>query len=292
MLLLTGGTGFIGQHLAARLLSLGRPVRVLARHGADLPGVEVQAGDVTDLDSVTAAARGCEAIIHLVGIRRETPGQTFVGVHVRGTRNVLAAGRAAGVSRLLHMSALGARPNGASEYHRTKWAAEELVRASGLAATIFRPSLLFNGGAGFFAVLRGLVTLPLPFVPVVGAGDSLFQPIWVEDVITCFVRALDLPETIGQTYDLGGPESYRFRDLVDLVAAAEGVRKPQLHLPVPLLHSAAATLGRLLPRFPVTTEELAMLQEDNVCDIGPMTRAFGITPVSLREHLGERAEAA
>jgi uncharacterized protein YbjT (DUF2867 family) len=284
MILVTGATGFVGTHLVTRLLQRGEQVRVLARSIARTPGVEAVSGDIADLSSVTAAAQGCIAVIHLVGIIRERPGATFQNVHVDGTRAVIGACQRAGVRRLVHMSALGSRPNATSRYHQTKWAAEELVRASGLPATIFRPSVMFGTGNSFLKEVRGLLHRG-PFIPVIGNGRSRLQPAWVEDVVSCFVGALDRPETFGQAYDLGGPEQFTFDELVDILAAVEGVRKPKVHLPVSLMRPIVRLGSHITASFPVTPDQLTMLLEDSTCDIGPMRETFGVTPAPLRDHL-------
>lgn len=282
MITVTGGTGFVGRHLVTRLLARGEQVRVLARRHAEIPGADTRLGDVRDQASVVAAARGSEAVVHLVGIIRERGGSSFQQVHVEGTRTVVRACKEAGVARLIHMSALGARPGATSRYHRSKWEAEELVRRSELAATIFRPSVIFGEGNTFLPELRRLVKWPV--VPIVGSGMGLLQPIWIEDVVSCFVGALGGPATIGRTYELGGPQTYGFEQLVEMVAEAAGLEMPKLHLPVALARMAAA-LGRLLPNFPLTADQLKMLLEDNVCDIGEMCEVFGIRPAFLRDHL-------
>jgi len=286
MLLVTGGTGFVGRHLTARLVSQGESVRVLARKPADLPGAQAVAGDVADLPSVLAAVEGCQAVIHLVGIIREGRGQSYRSVHVQGTANVIEACRQSSVPRLLHMSALGAREHAASRYHRSKWEAEQLVRASGSAATIFRPSVMFGQGGEFVPTIKRLVETP-PVIPIIGKGTALLQPIWVEDVVSCLSRALREDGTAGRAYELGGPETYGFEQLVDLVAEAEGIEKPKVHLPVWMVRPAAAILGRLSSRFPLTSDQLTMLLEDNVCETGEMRRTFGLEPASLRDHLAK-----
>jgi len=285
MILITGGTGFVGRHMAVRLLAQGEPVRLLARKPVEIAGAEVSPGNVRDVASVVSAARGCRAVIHLVGIIRETRGATFERVHVGGTRSVIQACQEAGVARLLHMSALGARPDGRTAYHRTKWAAEELVRGSGLAATIFRPAVIFGAGGEFIPTLRQLLHSPSPVIPILGPGLSLLQPIWIEDVVSCYLGALEKPETEGHAYELGGPEAFGFEELVDVIAEDEGVDKRKLHLPLLLARPAVAVLSRLLPGFPITPDQLTMLLEDSVCDIREMRKTFGVTPASLREHL-------
>ncbi len=286
MILVTGGTGFVGRHIVARLISAGGKVRVLARSRVETPGAEMAAGDIRDLSAVARAARECEAVIHLVGIIREQGDATFRRMHVDATRTVIQACQEAGVPRLVHMSALGARPGAKSEYHRTKWEAEELVRASGLPATIFRPSVIFGPGGGFVAELRKLVRGG-PVIPIIGDGMALLQPIWVDDVASCLTQAINKPEASGKAYELGGPETFGFEPLIDLIAEAEGISKPKVHLPVALVRPAAATLGRLFSRFPVTSDQLTMLLEDSVCDITAMQETFGIRPASLRDHVQE-----
>lgn len=285
MILVTGGTGFVGRRLVARLLSRGEHVRVLSRAGGELPGAEVVRGEVRDLAAVVPAARGCAAVVNLVGIIRERAGATFWRVHVEGTRSVVRACQEAGVERLVHMSALGARPRARSRYHRSKWEAEELVRSSGQSATIFRPSLIFGQGNRFLPLLRELVRRP-PVIPVIGPGTALLQPVWVEDVVTCLAGALDRPETAGRSYELGGPETFAFEQLLDLLAERERIEKPKVHLPVTLMR-LAAQIGRLVPGFPLTPDQLVMLLEDNTCDNREMREAFGLTPASLLAHLEE-----
>ena len=285
MIFITGGTGFVGRHLIARLLREGEQVRALSRGASDLPGVELVRGDITDLSSFAESLRGCRAVIHLVGIIRETGRNTFERIHALGTRNVVEACKEAGVTRLLHMSALGARPDAASRYHRSKWEAEEIVRGSDLEATIFRPSVIFGAGNAFTPQIKDLLRKPV--TPVIGNGMSLSQPIWVEDVVSCFVEALGKPETIGRFYELGGHETYGFEQLTDLVAEANGIDKPKIHLPPILVRPVAAVMSRLFRSFPLTPDQLTMLLEDNVCDIAEMKEVFGVVPASLAEHLSD-----
>ena len=285
MIFITGGTGFVGRHLIARLLSLGEQARILARGPADIPGAEFVQGDLTDPSSFAGSLKGCRAVIHLVGIIRESGRNTFKRVHVLGTQNVVEACKKAGVTRLLHMSALGARPDAASRYHRSKWEAEEIVRGSGLEATIFRPSVIFGAGNAFIPQIRDLLRRPV--TPVIGNGMSLSQPIWVEDVVSCFVDALGKPETIGRFYQLGGPETYGFEQLIDFVAEADGVEKLRVHLPPILVRAVTAVMSRLSRSFPLTPEQLTMLLEDNICDIAEMQETFALTPAFLRDHLSD-----
>ncbi len=222
---LTGGTGFVGSEVLRQLTEAGHEVRALVRPGSEGKlaihnGVEVQRGDVTQPETLQGALSGCQAVINLVGIIREYPakGITFQRLHVAGTRNLLAAAGAQGVRRYLQMSANGTRENADSAYHRTKWLAEEAVRASRLDWTIFRPSLIFGPGSEFVEMLAGLVRR-LPIVPVIGDGQYRMSPVAVEDVAASFARALEQPAAVRQTYHCCGPTAYTYDEVLDLVGA-------------------------------------------------------------------------
>jgi NADH dehydrogenase len=284
----TGGTGFVGRSLIHALRAEGHTVRCLVRRGSerDLQGLEAIErieGEVLQREGLATHMAGCSAAIHLVGIIREQPavGTTFERVHVQGTRNVIEAAREAGVRRLVHMSALGSRPGARSRYHQTKWAAEEAVRASGLAWTIFRPSVIYGRGDGFVTLLARMIRR-FPVVPVIGAGRQRLQPIPVEQVAEGFARALEIPQTEKQTYDVGGPDAPTMTELLDLIGAAMGYRRVRkAHVPLGTMRPLTRLLHPL-PSFPVTPDQLLMLEEDNVCDPRPFFSTCGIEPLRLR----------
>lgn len=267
--LVTGGTGFVGRQIVDGLLAAGHLPRCLVRSaekGQELvaAGAELALGDVTDLASITAAAAGMDAAVHLVGIIRETRTATFHSVHVEGTRNVTLALREHGVDRLLHMSALGTRPNAVSHYHQSKWRAEEAVTDSRLRFTIFRPSVIFGKGDGFTTSVVHLVRRA-PVVPIIGTGTARFQPISVEDVAGCFVASLDDDDTVGQTYELCGPEILTFPAYVDLVMSALGIRKRTARIPAALMKALVGVSEQFIPNLPITSDQLVMSQEDGLC---------------------------
>lgn len=192
--------------------------------------------DAARNEGLLEAAKGQEALIYLVGIIRERGDQTFRQAHVEGVRHSLAAAKAAGISRFVHMSALGTARGTGSRYYETKAEGEELVQASGLDWTILRPSLIFGRGDEFFGgILKGLVTAPLPFIPLIGDGRFVFRPIWVGDVARAFEQALNRPQTIHRSYNLVGPKEYTFRELLLLVRDTLGSRKPLLSIPLTLM---------------------------------------------------------
>jgi uncharacterized protein YbjT (DUF2867 family) len=282
----TGATGFVGRAVVHALSTQGYSVRCLVRRGSerDLRGfeaIERVEGDILARRGLEEGIAGCDTLIHLVGIIRERPavGVSFERVHTQGTVRVLEAAAAAGVRRLLHMSALGVRPEARARYHMTKWAAEEAVRASGLAWTIFRPSIIYGRGDGFVSLLARMTRLPI--VPIVGTGRQRLQPVPVEHVAEAFARAVTLATTVKQTYEVGGPDAVTMPELLDLVTKTLG-RRPRMkvHLPLRVVGAAAALLQNV-PGFPVTTDQLLMLEEDNTCDPTAFYTAFELTPLPL-----------
>ncbi len=223
---------------------------------------------------------GADVVVYLAGIIRERE-ESFEAVHVEGVRHVVGAMREAGVRRLLHVSALGARRGTGSRHFETKARGEEIVRESGLEWTIFRPSLVFGEGDEFFSkILKGLVRMPLPFIPLVGSGDYPFRPVWAGDVAAAMAQSLVKPETIGEAYDLVGPREYTYRGLVLLVRDALGSKKPLLSLPVWFF----ALLARL-PGAPITRDQLYMLLLGNTGDPARMRAAFSLEWRSLEAEL-------
>jgi NADH dehydrogenase len=281
----TGATGFVGRTVVRALQARGHAVRCLVRRGSEshLRGQEALErveGDVLSPPTLERGMAGCDTVVHLVGIIRETPGATFERIHTQGTLNVLEAAAATGIRRYLHMSALGSRAGARARYHRTKWAAEEAVRASPLAWTIFRPSIIYGRGDEFVSLLAGLVGR-LPVVPVIGGGQQRLQPVSVEQVAEGFARAADAPASEKHAYDVGGPEAVTMVRLLDLIGLAlDRPRVRKIHVPLALVRPAARLLHRL-PGFPLTPDQLLMLEEDNVCDPQPFHATFGLTPTPL-----------
>lgn len=283
----TGATGFVGHAVLQRLCAEGHSVRCLVRRGSetDLRGLGAIArieGDILTRRGLEEEMAGCDAVIHLVGIIREhrATNVTFERVHTEGTRNVLEATKAAGIRRYVHMSALGTRRGAASRYHRSKWAAEEAVRASGLDWTIFRPSIIYGRGDGLVSMLASMVRR-MPAVPVIGPGHQRVQPVPVEHVAAGFAGALELPVTITQTYEVGGPQAVTMEELLDLIGRALGRRRVlKAHIPLGVM-TLLARLLHPLPGFPVTPDQLLMLGEDSVCDPRPFYETFTLEPVPL-----------
>lgn len=289
--LLTGGTGFVGSAVLERLCADGHEVVLLARHPDSASSlqanqrhanVSVVAGDILKPDTLVAAINGCDAVVHLVGIIAEAGPATFERIHHEGTRNVVEATRNSGVQRFVHMSALGTRPDAVARYHRSKWEAEECVRSSGLAWTLFRPSIIYGPGDGFVNLFVKMARW-LPVMPVMGDGENQFQPVPVTDVAKCFSASLCLEESIGECFDLCGPQRLSFVEVLRTILRVTGRNRSLVHIPLPLARVQASafefvyrTVLRKPP--PLSHDQLIMLQEDNVGNPEWANTLFNLQP--------------
>ena len=285
----SGGTGFVGGHVCRALRERGHELRLLVHHRVGTPesGVEIVEGDVTRPETFRQSLGGCDAVVNLVGIIREFPSKevTFERMHVQAAANLLAAAAGSGIRRFLQMSALGARPDAVSAYHRTKWRAEESVRGSGLEWTIFRPSLIFGPHDAFINMLAAQLRLA-SVMPVIGSGSYRLQPVHADDVARCFALALEMPGTVGQEYELCGADRVSFDELLDLIAAALGRSRPfKPHLPLGLM-KLIIPFAQEIPQFPITMDQLQMLLEESICN-GDWQKTFGFEPRGLQAGIAE-----
>ncbi|BCB97102.1 oxidoreductase [Dissulfurispira thermophila] len=301
MLFIAGGTGFIGKYLLNALSKDGYKVRCLVRTeekaaACKKVGFDAVIGDITDKGSLKGKLNGCDILVHLVGIIEEKGGMTFEKVHVEGTRNLIDEAKRANIKHIFYQSALGASISSWAKYYKTKAEAEEIVRASSIPYTIFRPSLVVGRGDGFTEKLKELVGLG-PFVPIPGSGNGKFQPIYVEDWVKCFLTLFSNGSgfTIhdSQIYEFGGPEHLTYNEIVLQLMEAMGINKPLVHIPVKLIKMSlpfskiSQEVGRLLGKeIPtVTGEQLSLLQLDNICDRDSVEKNFGFVPMMYREAL-------
>jgi len=298
-----GGSGFVGHHLAARLTEDGHDIRILTRHRERhrdllvLPTVEVREVNVHDEEALTQALAGCDVAINLVGILNEKghKGKGFHHAHVELAQKVVAACRANGIKRLLHMSALGAdAEHGASFYQRTKGEAEKLVHDSeGLNVTSFRPSIMFGPGDSFFNRFAGLLRMT-PFIFPLACARARFAPAYVRDVVECYARAIDNHATYGKSYSLCGPRVYTLQQLVEYTAHQLGLHRWVVPLP-DWVSRLQANLLEYMPGKPFSRDNYLSMQVDNVCE-EEFPPEFGIIPHSIDSevprYLAEKHERA
>lgn len=280
-----GATGFVGSHLVPHLVASGHRVIAVSRDGRCLHGwdsaVETRAADVTGT-SLHEALSGADAVVHLVAIPRQTRGRTFEEVNALGTRRVVEAAERAGVKCLVHLSAMGVTDDPSLAFLSSKWRAEEAVRASSLEWVVLRPSLLFGPGDGFFNLVKVTLKWWSPgIVAIPGKGDARFQPLSVDDLAIAIERSLTDANRAGSVYELGGPDWLNYRQVVDVVMRATGMRRLKLGLPIPLLSALTAVTDRVLPMFPVSHDQIASLARPNFTELDAFERAFGVAPRKL-----------
>jgi uncharacterized protein YbjT (DUF2867 family) len=292
--LVAGGTGFIGHHVVHTLRARELPVRALVRSPQRASrlsawGAELVPGDVTDAASLQAAVAGVDTVVHLVAIIKGSRAD-FERVMAQGTRDLVAAARAAGVRRFVLMSALGVneRSRTAVPYFAAKASMEESVAGSGLEHVTFRPSFVFGKDGGVLPTFVRLARYA-PVTPIVGAGTQRLQPVWVEDVAEHIAKALDLPEAANRTFELGGPDVVTWNEFWQRLKRTVGARRPSLHVPVGLMR-AQALLTERLPGAPVTRDQLTMLElGDNVVTTPEAVETFRLPLVPLDEQLRRAA---
>ncbi len=281
-----GGSGFVGRAMVRQAARAGHTVVVACRHperARDMlvEGVSLLKADVTTGRGLDEAIAGSDCVINLVGILFEQGRYSFDAAHVKGTENILAATKRSSATRYLHMSALGAGKIPESRYARSKGEAEARVRQSRLSWTIFRPSIIFGEGDSFFNKFRAMSHFS-PLLPVI-AGETRFQPVWVEDVARVFVASIENRHIFGKTYELAGPKSYSFMELMQLLMRYLG--RNRLLLPVPgFAAKIMAAFMQLLPTPPLTSDQLKLLQHDSVVDGEPFPAEFG-SPAALEDIL-------
>lgn len=296
---LFGGSGFIGSQAVRALARRGWRIRVAVRNPVlaieiqplgDPGQIQFMRCDITSAEDVAAAVRGADAVVNLVGVLHDAGGKRgFDAVHTQAAATIASAARAAGVQRLVQISAIGADAASPSAYGRTKAKAEEAVRAVYPDAVILRPSLVFGAGDGFLNRFAAMATMS-PVLPLIGGGETKFQPVYVGDVAEAIARGVTRVDAAGRTFELGGPSLYTFREVLELVRRETG--RDRMLVPVPF--AVAKPLGSLLQlsRFvgvtpPLTRDQVLMLEKDNV--VAP--DALGLSDLGIDHPAGMAAIA-
>jgi uncharacterized protein YbjT (DUF2867 family) len=289
--LVTGGTGFVGPAVVRAIVGAGHDVRALARTEksaatAGALGAEPFLGDVTEAASLPPALEGVDAVVHLVAIRQGKP-EDFQRIMVGGTRDLIAAAKAAGIKRFVLMSALGTTDETKDEvpYYGAKWEQERMLRESGLEHVIFRPSFVFSRDGGILTTFKKLAKLA-PVTPIIGSGEQRIQPIWIDDVGAYFARSLDEPAAANRTFELGGPDQVSWNEFWARLKKALGVRRPSIHMPMGFMRANAVITERLPGDVPLTRDLLRMLElGDNVVSNDDAVETFKLPLVPLDDQL-------
>ena len=295
MILLTGGTGFVGGHVVHALREADRPVRCLVRNRAKAGrlatlGCELVEGDLTDAESLRRAVDGVEMVVHLVAIRQGSD-EKFERIMTQGTRDLLAAAKEAGAGRFVQMSALGTSEESKDlvPYYRAKWEMEQAVQGAGIPYVIFRPSFVFERDGGILPTFAKLARLA-PVTPIIGSGERRLQPIWAGDVGAYFDQAIDLDTATGRTFELGGPDVVTWNEFWERLKRARGIRRPSVHVPVGFMKANALLTERLPGNIPLTRDLLKMLEHsDNVVSNDDAVKTFQLPLVPLDEQLRRAA---
>ena len=292
VILVTGGTGFVGPKVVHALRERDLPVRCLVRKpsaGATQSlsawGAELVQGDVTDSAGLRRAVDGCDVVVHLVAIRQGSQ-EKFEQVMEQATRDLVSAAKEAGVRRFVLMSALGTSEETRDlvPYFHAKWDMEQTVAGSGLEHVIFRPSFIFGRDGGILPTFKRLGRLA-PVTPIIGSGEQRLQPIWVDDVAAYFAEGVQRAEVAG-VFELGGPDAVTWNELWARLKRALGVRRPSIHVPVALMRANALVTERLPGNIPLTRDLLTMLEHgDNTVSNDDAVRTFGLSLVPLDEQL-------
>jgi NADH dehydrogenase len=291
MILVTGGTGFVGKALIRHLVEMGHPVRTLIRPSPRSPGlprgvpVDVAVSSLKDERGLRAAMVGIDVVFHLASGEWSGPRASLMEIDIQGTRAVIEAAKDAGVERIFYVSHLSADRASAYPLLKAKAIAEEFIRRSKIDYTIVRSAILFGPNDGFTTGLARLMSA-MPFIFLMpGSGDVQLQPLWVEDLVTCLAWSMDEPETRNLTVDVGGPEYLSLRQISELVMAETGLRRRLVSFPPPYLRGMTVVLESLFPGLPVSVYWLDYLAVNRTTSLDTMPRTFNLMPARMSGRL-------
>jgi uncharacterized protein YbjT (DUF2867 family) len=291
MILVTGGTGFVGRVLLRHLVEQGHMVRTLIRpspHTPRLPvgvPVEVAVSSLADVRGLRAAMRDVNIVYHLASAENQGARGDLFKTDVLGTQNLTQAAADSGIQRIFYVSHLDASRDSAFPVHRAKGLAEEHLRKSGVPYTIFRSSILFGPEDHFTTNLVSLLRLAPGILPLPYGGQTLVQPLWVEDLVTCLLWSLERSETINQTYEVGGSEFFSIQQVSEIIMSVAHRQRLIVPMSIPMLRGLTVLLENAIPKFPVSTFWLDYLAVDRTCEVNALPRIFGLMPARFTYRL-------
>ena len=291
MILVTGATGFVGRVLVRQLTETGQRVRVLLRPSPRSPRlpkgvpVEVAVVALNDERGLRAAMRGVDQIYHLASAASQGRGGNLFTTDIEGTRTLAQVAAGADISRFIYLSHLGSDRASAFPVHKAKGIAEEHIRKSGVPHTIIRSSVIFGPEDHFTTNLARLIRGAPGLLPIPGEGRTLVQPLWVEDLVTCLVWALQNPDAVNQTYDIGGGEYFTVRQMLETIMGVIRARRIIVSLPPPYMRALFVTLDAFTPGFNVPTYLLDYVAVNRTCPVENLPRIFGLMPARFAYRL-------
>jgi uncharacterized protein YbjT (DUF2867 family) len=297
LIVLTGATGLVGSALLPRLLEAGEEVRCLVRDprrlGPNRARVQITLGELSSAVSIRQAVRGARVVVHLAATVRDQPRGSIEELNAMATARLLRSSQQAGVERFVCFSALGAEPSSRTRFFRAKAMAERAVLEADLETVVLSPSIVYAPGDPWLTLLGRM--MHLPWLPVAGSGRMTFQPIWAEDVAACAQAALERSLNGVHRFELAGPDVLSYDDIARLAMEAAGLRRPLVHVPLPIVRRALRGLERVVgPSVFATWEEAELMEEEMVSSRGTQDAlALGVRPKPMREvlGLGERPES-